>query len=142
MLMDVKIINVLGDTTSAMRCYLSGATSERFNVLDNIMMRPMKFFIEEFLRCRISSSYAWMHFLECSSSVAYRLNVKNVKLKKIFVHKFCKKLKLCKSFALNGNFQLFPYHIGIQRPEKTPIYVISKQSVIFYIYNQLYCEIN
>ena len=72
-MLDVKIINVLTDTTSAMRCYLCGATSKEFNNLDNIMMRPI---IEEFLQYGISSLHAWIRFLECCSSVAYRLDVK------------------------------------------------------------------
>ena len=71
-MLDVKFINVITNCTSTMRCYLCNATSKQFNDLDNIMARPI---IEEHLQYGISSLHAWIRFLGCCLSVAYRLEV-------------------------------------------------------------------
>lgn len=71
-MVDGKMINALTDTSSAMRCYLCGATSKDFNKINFCLKKTVK---TENLEYGISSLHAWIRLAECVLHLAYKLKL-------------------------------------------------------------------
>lgn len=71
-MVDGKMINALTDTSSAMRCYLCGATTKDFNKINVCLRKPVK---TENLEYGISSLHAWIRLAECVLHLAYKLKL-------------------------------------------------------------------
>lgn len=72
-MVDGKICNAITETSSAMRCYICGATPKTMNDLESIKKRASK---EEFYNFGISSLHAKIRSFECLLHMSYNLDFK------------------------------------------------------------------
>lgn len=68
-----KICNALLDTSSTLKCFLCGATSKQFNLIDEMVKREVK---TDNLSFWISVLHGWIHFFECLLHLSYKLSLK------------------------------------------------------------------
>lgn len=69
----------LSDTTSALKCYLCGATAKQFNDISTMIDLPI---IKENLCFGMSVLHTWIRFFECLLHVSYKLPAKQWRLTK------------------------------------------------------------
>jgi len=72
-MVDGKICNALTDTTSTLKCFLCGATSKQFNLIDEMVKREVK---TDNLSFGISVLHGWIRFFECLLHLSYKLPLK------------------------------------------------------------------
>ena len=89
-MIDAKVCNSVTGTSSAMRCYLCGATSKQFN---NIELMKSKKVDTSKLGLGCSTLHAWIRFLETLLHIGYKLDTQNWQSRKNVDKELVKKRK-------------------------------------------------
>jgi len=72
-MVDGKICNALTDTSTTLKCFLCGATSKQFNLIDDMMIWEVK---TDNLSFGLSILHGWIRFFECLLHLSYKLPLK------------------------------------------------------------------
>ncbi|CAI6375633.1 unnamed protein product [Macrosiphum euphorbiae] len=72
-MIDGKVCNAVTGSTSTQKCYICNATCKDFNLIDEMIIRPIKM---ENLEFGISILHGWIRFFECLLHLAYKLPFK------------------------------------------------------------------